>query len=78
MSAVNVVNIQLRKAGILEALDIAAPSHVNSIGLMIGAMIESRLAMAAAIHRAAVLGGFSFVDLDTLMLLAEDLFTGGD
>ncbi len=77
MGAVNVVNIKPMKAGILEALDIAALCRVNRIGLMIGAMIESRLAIAAAAHLAAGLGGFSFIDLDTPMLLAEDPFTGG-
>lgn len=77
MGAVNVVNIKLMKAGILEALDIAALCRVNHFGLMIGAMIESRLAIAAAAHLAAGLGGFSFIDLDTPMLLAEDPFTGG-
>src|SRR5207249_539217 len=60
MGAVNVVNIKLMKAGILEALDIAALCRVNHIELMIGAMIESRLAIAAAAHLAAGLGGFSF------------------
>ncbi|HLI05779.1 MAG TPA: enolase C-terminal domain-like protein [Ktedonobacteraceae bacterium] len=77
MGAVNVVNIKLMKAGILEALDIAALCRVNHIGLMIGAMIESRLAIAAAAHLAAGLGGFSFIDLDTPMLLAENPFIGG-
>ncbi len=77
IGAVNVVNIKLMKAGILEALDIAALCRVNHIGLMVGAMIESRLATSAAAHFAAGLGGFSFIDLDTPMLLAEDPFTGG-
>lgn len=77
MGAVNIVNIKLMKAGILEALDIAALCRVNHIGLMIGAMMESRLAIAAAAHLVAGLGGFRFVDLDTPMLLAEDPFRGG-
>ena len=77
MGAVSTVNIKLMKAGIVEALDIAALCRVNHIGLMIGAMIESRLAIAAATHLAAGLGGFSFIDLDTPMLLAEDPFSGG-
>jgi L-alanine-DL-glutamate epimerase-like enolase superfamily enzyme len=75
--AVNVVNIKLMKAGILEALDIAALCRAAHMGLMIGAMIESRLAIAAAAHFAAGLGGFSFIDLDTPMLLAADPFIGG-
>jgi L-Ala-D/L-Glu epimerase len=77
MGAVNVVNIKLMKAGILEALDIAALCRAAHMDLMIGSMIESRLAVAAAAHFAAGLGGFSFVDLDTPMLLAEDPFVGG-
>jgi L-alanine-DL-glutamate epimerase-like enolase superfamily enzyme len=77
MGAVNVVNIKLMKAGIVEALDIAALCRATHTQLMIGAMMESRLAIAAAAHLAAGLGGFSFIDLDTPMLLAEDPFTGG-
>ena len=77
MGAVNAVNIKLMKAGIVEALDIAALCRVHHIGLMIGAMIGSRLAIAAAAHLAAGLGGFSFIDLDTPMLLVKDPFTGG-
>jgi L-Ala-D/L-Glu epimerase len=77
MGAVNMVNIKLMKAGIVEALDIAALCRSMHAGLMIGAMIESRLAIAASAHLAAGLGGFAFIDLDTPMLLAEDPFTGG-
>ncbi len=77
MGAVNVVNIKLMKAGIVEALDIAALCRATHTGLMIGAMIESRLAIAAAAHLVAGLGGFSFIDLDTPMLLAADPFIGG-
>ncbi|GHO43744.1 dipeptide epimerase [Ktedonospora formicarum] len=77
MGAVNTVNIKLMKAGIVEALDIAALCRSMHVPLMIGAMIESRLAIAAAAHLAAGLGGFTFIDLDTPMLLAEDPFKGG-
>src|SRR6266480_5644812 len=45
--------------------------------LMIGAMIESRLATSAAAHFVAGLGGFRYIDLDNPMLLADDPFTGG-
>jgi len=77
MEAVNVVNVKLMKAGILEALDIAAICRSTHTGLMVGAMMESRLATAAAAHLVAGIGGFRFVDLDTPMLLADDPFTGG-
>jgi L-alanine-DL-glutamate epimerase-like enolase superfamily enzyme len=75
--AVNVVNIKLMKSGIIGALDIAALCRTHHIQLMIGAMVESRLAISAAAHLAAGLGGFRFIDLDTPMLLTEDPFTGG-
>jgi len=77
MGAVNVVNIKLMKSGFVEALDIAAVCRARHTQLMIGAMMESRLAIAAAAHFVAGLGDFRFVDLDTPMLLAEDPFTGG-
>ncbi len=77
MGAANVINIKLMKCGIVEALDIAAVCRATHTELMIGAMIESRLATAAAAHFVAGLGGFRYIDLDTPMLLAEDPFTGG-
>lgn len=77
MQAVNVVNIKLMKSGFVDALDIAALCRANNIQLMVGAMMESRLAISAAAHFVAGQGGFRFVDLDTPMLLAEDPFVGG-
>src|SRR5579863_7517653 len=77
MGAVNCVNIKLMKSGFLEALDIAAVCRANHIQLMVGAMMESRLATSAAAHLVAGLGGFRYIDLDTPMLLADDPFTGG-
>ena len=77
MGAVNVVNIKLMKCGFVEALDIAAVCRATHTQLMIGAMIESRLATSAATHFVAGLGGFRYIDLDTPMLLADDPFTGG-
>ena len=77
MGAANVVNIKLMKSGIVEALDIAAVCRAAHIDLMVGAMIESRLGIAASAHLVAGLGGFTYVDLDTPMLLVSDPFTGG-
>ncbi len=65
------------KSGFVEAMEIAAICRSTNTQLMIGAMIESRLAISAAVHFAAGTGGFRFIDLDTPMLLAEDPFTGG-
>lgn len=77
MGAASVINIKLMKSGIVEALDIAAVARAAHLKLMVGAMMESRLAIAVSAHLVAGLGGFRYVDLDTPMLLAGDLFTGG-
>ena len=65
------------KTGIAESLDIAAIARAAGLGLMIGGMVESMLAMTTSACFAAGLGGFAFVDLDTPMFLAENPFDGG-
>ncbi len=75
--AANVVNIKLMKCGLVEGMDIAAVCRAGHVGLMIGGMIESKLAMCCSAHFAAGLGGFDYIDLDTPMLLAENPFEGG-
>ncbi len=77
MQAVSGINIKLMKSGFVGAMDIAAICRANGMQLMIGAMIESRLAISAAAHFVAGVGGFRYVDLDTPMLLAENPFIGG-
>jgi L-alanine-DL-glutamate epimerase-like enolase superfamily enzyme len=76
-NAAQVINIKLMKCGVAEALDIAAVARSAGLGLMIGGMVESLLAMTMSAHFAAGLGGFSFVDLDTPMFMAENPFDGG-
>ncbi|PDV99946.1 dipeptide epimerase [Candidatus Viridilinea mediisalina] len=75
--AAHVINIKLMKAGVVEALDIAAIARAAGLRLMIGGMVEALLAMTMSAHVAAGLGGFEFVDLDTPMFLAENPFAGG-
>jgi L-alanine-DL-glutamate epimerase-like enolase superfamily enzyme len=75
--AAEVVNIKLMKAGVVEALDIAAICRAAQLRLMIGGMVESILAMSMSAHFAAGQGGFAFVDLDTPMFMAENPFEGG-
>ncbi len=77
MGAANVITIKLMKSGIVGALDIAALCRSMHAQLMIGSMIESRLAVNFAAHLAAGLGGFRYIDLDTPMLLTDDPFRGG-
>lgn len=75
--AAHVINIKLMKSTFLGALDIVGIARASHTGLMIGAMMESRMASAAAAHFVAGIGGFSFVDLDTPMLINGDPFRGG-
>jgi len=72
-----VVNIKPMKCGMVEALSIAAAARASGLQLMVGGMVEARLAMSASACFAAGVGGFSFVDLDTPLFLAEDPFIGG-
>ncbi len=72
-----VINIKLMKAGLAEALDIAAVAKQAGLSLMIGGNVESILAMTVSACFAAGQGGFSFADLDTPFFLASNPFDGG-
>lgn len=54
----NVINIKLAKVGVLGALQIVSISRKAGIDLMMGGMVETRIAMGFAGHFAAGLGGF--------------------
>ncbi|CAD6232575.1 unnamed protein product [Miscanthus lutarioriparius] len=73
----HVINIKLTKLGVLGALEIIDAARKANIALMIGGMVETRIALGFAGHLAAGLGCFSFVDLDTPVLLSEDPVYGG-
>lgn len=73
---VSVLNLKLMKMGLLEAWDCALIAKSSGLGLMIGGMVETPLAMGCAAHLAAGLGGFAFVDLDTPLWLARNPCTG--
>jgi L-alanine-DL-glutamate epimerase-like enolase superfamily enzyme len=75
--AAQVINIKLMKCGIVEALDIAAICRAARLRLMIGGMVESILAMTTSACFAAGQGGFSYVDLDTPLFMAQNPFEGG-
>jgi L-alanine-DL-glutamate epimerase-like enolase superfamily enzyme len=75
--AAHMINIKLMKSTLLGALDIVGICRAARIGLMIGAMMESRLAIATAAHFAAGIGDFRAIDLDTPMLIDGDPFIGG-
>ncbi|KAL4180991.1 hypothetical protein AMTRI_Chr12g235120 [Amborella trichopoda] len=73
----DVINIKLAKVGVLGALEIIEIARKAGLDLMIGGMVETRLAMGFAGHLAAGLGCFKFIDLDTPLLLSEDPVIGG-
>ncbi|XP_037411186.1 L-Ala-D/L-amino acid epimerase-like [Triticum dicoccoides] len=73
----HVINIKLAKLGVLGALEVIDAARKAGIGLMIGGMIETRIAMGFAGHLAAGIGCFSFIDLDAPLLLSEDPVYGG-
>ncbi|MEW6105244.1 MAG: enolase C-terminal domain-like protein, partial [Bacillota bacterium] len=75
--AADVINVKLAKTSILETVSIHAICQSFGVGLMVGCMIESRLALSMAVHMVAGLGGVAHCDLDTFLLLAEDPIQGG-
>lgn len=74
--AAGAINIKFAKTGILEAYEIACLSKRNRIKLMIGTMMETPLAVTAAAHFAAGLGGFDFIDLDAPFFMSENVTRG--
>jgi L-alanine-DL-glutamate epimerase-like enolase superfamily enzyme len=75
--AVDVVNLKIMKSGLVGAFDLAIAARAHGFELMIGGMVETRLAMSASACLAGGLGGFAHVDLDTPFFLANDPFEGG-
>jgi L-alanine-DL-glutamate epimerase-like enolase superfamily enzyme len=66
----SLINIKLDKAGgLTEALALAAEARTRGLGLMIGCMVATSLAMAPAMILAQ---GADYVDLDGPLLLARD------
>ncbi|KAL2897268.1 L-Ala-D/L-amino acid epimerase [Bienertia sinuspersici] len=76
-NSAGVINIKLAKLGVLGALEVIELAKSSKLDLMIGGMVETRLAMGFAGHLAAGMGCFKFVDLDTPLLLSEDPVFGG-
>ncbi|GKS57524.1 dipeptide epimerase [Nitrospira sp.] len=75
--AADFINIKITKTGVMAAMDIAIAARTAGLHLMIGGMIETRIAMGCSFGLALGLGGFEVLDLDTPLLLASDPVTGG-
>lgn len=76
LGAAQVVNLKIMKCGIFETLDIARIARSAGLELMVGGLVESRLAMTCSAHLAAGLGAVRFVDLDTPLFFAKDPMRG--
>jgi L-alanine-DL-glutamate epimerase-like enolase superfamily enzyme len=75
--AVDVVNVKITKSGLFEAWDIVLAARAAGLGLMIGGMVETPLAMTVSACLAGGIGGFSFVDLDTPLFMKDVPTEGG-
>jgi len=65
------------KTGIVEAVEITSFAKASGLKLMIGGMVETRIAMGCSFSLVLGLGGFDVLDLDTPLLLTSDPVTGG-
>ncbi len=75
--AADYVNIKIMKSGVLEAAEIASFTLNAGLKLMIGGMLESRIAMGCSFSLVLGMRGFEVLDLDTPLLLATDPVKGG-
>lgn len=68
------INIKLMKCGgLAEALRMIAVARAHGLGVMLGCMIESSVAITAAAHISSLV---DHADLDGALLLADDPFAG--
>ena len=75
--AADYINIKIMKTGVVEAVEIASFIKASGLKLMIGGMVETRIAMGCSFSLVLGLGGFEMLDLDTPLLLAGDPVTDG-
>ena len=75
--AADYINIKIMKTGVAEAVEIACFTKASGLKLMIGGMVETRIAMGCSFSLVLGLGGFDVLDLDTPLLLTGDPVTGG-
>jgi len=75
--AADVVNLKIMKTGILQALEIATTAKAFGLDLMIGGMVETRLAMGCSVSIAMGYCPIKYIDLDTPLLMKSDPMLGG-
>ena len=75
--AADVVNFKLTKSGLTETLRMIDEARRLGLGLMLGGMVETRLAMTVSACIAGGMGGFCELDLDTPLFMRDDRLAGG-
>jgi L-Ala-D/L-Glu epimerase / N-acetyl-D-glutamate racemase len=75
--AADVINFKLTKSGVSRVLAMIAEARRLGFGLMLGGMVETRLAMTFSACIAGGLGGFEELDLDTPLFMKDDRLEGG-
>ncbi len=75
--AADVINFKLTKSGVTRALSMITEARRLGFGLMLGGMVETRLAMTFSACIAGGLGGFEELDLDTPLFMKDDRLAGG-
>ena len=75
--AANYVNIKITKSGLLEGIVMITVAKAAGLGVMLGGMVETRVAMGCSYSLAMGLGGCPVLDLDTPLLLKTDPIEGG-
>jgi L-Ala-D/L-Glu epimerase len=75
--AADYINIKTMKTGVIEAHGIALFALASGLKLMIGGMVETRIAMGCSFSLVLGVKGFEVLDLDTPLLLDNDPVIGG-
>jgi L-alanine-DL-glutamate epimerase-like enolase superfamily enzyme len=75
--AADYINIKIMKTGVTDAREIASFALASGLRLMIGGMVETRVAMGCSFSLVSGMKGFEVLDLDTPLLLAADPVHGG-
>jgi L-Ala-D/L-Glu epimerase len=75
--AADVINFKLTKSGVTRVLAMIDLARRLGFGLMLGGMVETRLAMTVSACIAGGLGGFEELDLDTPLFMKDDRLDGG-
>ncbi len=75
--AADVVNLKIMKSGLAQTIEIARAVRAAGLGLMIGGMMETRLAMGVSFSLVLGFGGIDHLDLDTPLLMSDDPWVGG-